>query len=320
LLNVAQKLKRREYRVDPNWDIMNDDNYYSIKQTMMSASIPRQTWNNLRPKMLRLYKVGTQQAYADLFELMASNDSFVQNMHTDMFQNYREGISGLRDPPHKLLSPLINATANAISELHANLDWDFSKYAQPTWGIFSRITKRLLLDSTILYRGSRSTRPKRNTAWFSLDAQTALGYIVPQQTSTVQALCKEMGRVSAFKPINDVLLLDLSDIKSINYIKSQITDPKVLSCFSGSWNIDPKTKAVVRISTMWCDLAWTKWLCEQGYDGYIANRVENFHAEVFFCEWNKHLQYLGTYSNSTVLQYEFCKEPYFSTDCVVWGG
>ena len=179
---------------------------------------------------------------------------------------------------------------------------------------------RTIKDDMILYRGQptetkegrpiqRPGIPKRNSAWFAIDPWTAITYILPtygffSQFSDYNAT---IGEISAFVVDKDLQLLDMSVPYNVHQMHELIVkskDDELLSIFESIWNFTDEG-TIVRKSIQKLDILWVNWLCKYGYDGYIANSDVGLHAEIFFCNWQKHCRYLGTYNTKEILQVPF---------------
>ena len=180
---------------------------------------------------------------------------------------------------------------------------------------------------SIFYKGVSNESYKRLTDmddyfWMGYDIITAKAY-AHHRTSvhTLNKFCEEMGFIGIYEMNDDINLLDMSNINTIKQLKLEIKDKDILKALNYSFIIsvnDNGHEIINRKSASEIDLIWVQWLCENGYDGYTADKFEDPHfgrfpAETMLCHPQKHIKYLGYY-DVTDMDFHYCSEPYINYD------
>lgn len=190
---------------------------------------------------------------------------------------------------------------------------------------FQGLETLMLKQGALLYRGQgghRPATPKRSTAWFAFTAKTAMGYLLPdteKNNHNLHQICSNLGNISLFQVRKDTLLMNLASATNIEMLREQLAtelgeDDEIYKAFDVSWSVDENTGEISRVSHILIDVKWANWLCSKGYLGYVATATKGLLPEVFFCDWNAIVKFRGTYDSKEVLQTEFCKEPFYSTN------
>lgn len=180
---------------------------------------------------------------------------------------------------------------------------------------------RQVVKGTRFYRGNpiqlkngkmetRPAQPRRGTAWFGMDSFTTLPYITTYlQATTLKDTYAYMGQISVFETKKTFKLIDMSDVATLDKVRKSIRDPYLLNDLEEAWSVKGKDK-VERSSNLRADIRIVEWLCEHGFDGYIAPEMGNFHAELFLCRWYDYLQLRTVHDALDVIRADFASDFY----------
>ena len=103
----------------------------------------------------------------------------------------------------------------------------------------------------------------------------------------------------------------MGDIDTVKRVRLDIsrTNPDLVELFDDAWQIQ-EDGTLKRTSSLQIDIAFVTWLCEHGFDGYIATSIGAFHPEVFMCAWSNNLELTVTYDAIDVVRADFATDFY----------
>lgn len=229
---------------------------------------------------------------------------------------------------------------NRINELR---DIIVSSYKVPlNLDVFSPVADeyhRRIPKGTYFYRGFKTYRgpldATRNYAFFAFDIWVPFGYVVPTQrqgedeeragisnTMLLKTYCEILGGVACFQVKEDLKVLDFSHVRTVRHVLSILLDAKapenVLKAFQENWELSADKNTFNRKSFDETDRIVVNWLCQQGYNGYIAGGLGIFHGEAMICEPKTNLDYLGFYEAKKDFLFPYCDAPYNKIDDLYW--
>lgn len=230
-----------------------------------------------------------------------------------------EGEFGHSPKIEKFIRKIISNVRNMnIQKANTN---DFPYYEDNT---------RIVQEGSLFYRGYRTYRGAedcyRSFAWFAFDVVSTMSYLVPPTkednkkylASTLKftntyPYCSAVGGTAIFRAERDLKLLDFSNLntlKAIRVLMSKGADQKVIQAFESGWGLDGTS--FQRNSVDMMDEIVAKWICDQGYDGYIAVGLSDMHDEILVCKNN--MKYVGDYDARKYMNFHVCNEPYSLVD------
>lgn len=189
---------------------------------------------------------------------------------------------------------------------------------------------RGIAKGTLLYRGYRNYRgvidTETNFAWFALNVMTTLSYMIPPEmeqnpyylkgretidSRTSKEYCQAIGGTAVFRFRRDVQLLDFSSVHTMRYIQEFLTrngaPKKIIDAFAAGWKI--RGDSFTRVSQEVDDAVFVEWMCQQGFDGYIATGI-NIYDEILTCNFQEKIEYIGNYDPRTDMNFHMCSYPY----------
>ncbi|HMP28699.1 MAG TPA: hypothetical protein PKD85_03815 [Saprospiraceae bacterium] len=306
-----------------------------IPKYTLNIWISKETFESLYEKVLQFSQMeNLEEAIVSLINEIIDNDDFLVNW----------GIfSLLLNDPEKYL----------VEEFgHSKDIEEFIKYTIYTLRsnllsnrIVSKkeagIMTKTLPKGELFYRGYRTYRGMadntKNYAWFAFDVVSTMSYLVPPKkednkqylakTTTFTNLydyCSAVGGSAVFQVQRDLQVLDFGDVNTLRYIKSQLNNKDVIEAFESGWRLSEKSaekpaekEKFKRYSVDVLDGIVAKWLCENGYDGYIANNVPGLHDEIMICNISNNMKYIGDYDPRIYMNFHMCEEPYSLVDSYI---
>lgn len=193
---------------------------------------------------------------------------------------------------------------------------------------------RIIPKGTLFYRGYRTYRGPADTtrtfAWFAFDVIATMNYLVPPKKednksylssnvifTDTNLYCTAVGGTAVFRVEKDLKVLDFSNFETIKEVKYALKNaPKqVIEAFESGWKLSKNS--FQRHSVDVLDSIVSKWLCENGYSGYIAMGVKGLHDEVMICNVTKNMKYIGDYDPREDMNFHICSEPYSKTETLL---
>lgn len=198
---------------------------------------------------------------------------------------------------------------------------------------------RRIPKGTYFYRGFKTYRgpldATRNYAFFAFDIWVPFGYVIPSNgkgedekragvgnTMLLKTYCEALGGIACFQVKDDLKVLDLSHVRTVQHVLSILIDAKapenVLKAFQENWELSADKSTFNRKSVDETDRIVVNWLCQQGFNGYIAGRLGIFHGEAMICEPKTNLDYLGFYEAKKDFFFPYCDAPYNQAEHLYW--
>lgn len=198
---------------------------------------------------------------------------------------------------------------------------------------------RRIPKGTYFYRGFKTYRgpldATRNYAFFAFDIWVPFSYVIPSakkgederragvgNTVQLKTYCEALGGIACFQVKEDLKVLDFSHVLTVRHVLSVLQDlraPKdVLDAFQSNWELSSDKNQFKRISVESTDRIVVNWLCQQGYNGYIAGGLGVFHGEAMICEPKTNLDYLGFYEAKKDFFFPYCDAPYNQVEHLYW--
>jgi hypothetical protein len=159
-----------------------------------------------------------------------------------------------------------------------------------------------------------------NYSFFSTSINTTLDYITPWKDTVYESynFCDNIGEIYVFLTTRPLKLLNFSDIRAISYIRLRLTELnaplEVIKSFEKGWKINGD--GFERESSLDDDIVVVKWLCDNGYDGYIATGLQSLADEIMLCNPRQTLTYMERYSIAN-FNVHVCEEPYWSSNILM---
>jgi hypothetical protein len=198
---------------------------------------------------------------------------------------------------------------------------------------------RRIPKGTYFYRGFKTYRgpldANRNYAFFAFDIWVPFSYVVPSykkgedeeragvgNTMQLKSYCETLGGIACFQVREDLKVLDLSHVRTVVHVLSILENnqapPNVLKAFKTNWELSVDRTKFDRKSVDVTDRIVVTWLCQQGFNGYIAGGLGLFHGEAMICNPRENLDYLGFYEAKKEFLFPYCEAPYNETDDLFW--
>lgn len=312
-----------------------------IEKMLLGPMHTTKTWEKLQPTLLRLVRSDNpvRVIFRRIFAKIRTNADYIANIdNSGGFLALIELIFGSTETGEMFDHLLERENEWNIQKLymlkviikqHVPVHWEQRFPAETGYLTFlwNQLPRKVSKD-TLLYRGfTKKSGPisKRPDAWFAMCPMVASIYMVPgewKDGNTVSKYCSDMGSISVFRATNEFTLIDLSNVKNVKHVRNIMIQTKtaenIINAFDRSWKIAPDGK-IARKSILHLDIIWANWLCENGFQGYIAGPT-SIHAEIFACNWRDYIGYLGTYKREEVLQVDFCNQIYVDADCMLHYG
>ena len=166
----------------------------------------------------------------------------------------------------------------------------------------------------------------KKSAYFATSIMTTLNYITikedDESTITSQQYCDTIGEIHVFKTRHDLRLLNLSNVQNVKYLRAKLLEmgapQKVLDAFEEGWIISELdgVEKLSRSSEYTRDYLVVNWLCENGFNGYLATHVSRFHDEIMICDPSKNLKYMLKHTTND-LNIPICEKPYNELEIVM---
>jgi hypothetical protein len=164
----------------------------------------------------------------------------------------------------------------------------------------------------------------KKSAYFTTSIMTTLSYLTNKEEIyySSKEYCENLGEIHVFKTRHDLRLLNLSNVKSVKYLRAKLTEmgapQKVIEAFENGWVILEKdgTETLGRVSYFHTDYLVVNWLCENGFNGYLATHVSTFHDEIVICDPSKNLKYMLKHTSED-FNVPVCQEPYNDIDILM---
>jgi len=184
--------------------------------------------------------------------------------------------------------------------------------------IFLPKSFKLLRGSTWKYNALYPFDPKRDHKFFSVSMKTAIIYMsgntqigdVNIQTSSY-LYCQFLGEISVYETKNHLKLFNLSHANTVRHILKKLQElnapSEVVEAFEYGWSL--QNDEFVRQTTLEFDFIFINWLCEKGFNGYLATNVKELHDEIFICNTSKNLR-LTEINGVDEFNVPICKYPY----------
>jgi hypothetical protein len=163
-----------------------------------------------------------------------------------------------------------------------------------------------LKEGTILYRGYQTPTdpthrrhlipPGRPFVFFTPNPFVALGYAIPSDISN------DLGKIAVYQTSRRLKLLDFSNYRTLDYIHALLNElgaPRnVIDSLLTGWfgwkdfgtkdfkGPSPRSreKTFERMSDEGVDIPVVKWICSQGFNGYVALNVDGLGDEIVLCD------------------------------------
>lgn len=162
-----------------------------------------------------------------------------------------------------------------------------------------------LKEDTILYRGYQKPTdptyrrhlipPGRPFVFFTPNPFVALGYAIPKSANI------DLGEIAVYRTTRPLKLLDLSNYRTVDYIYALLNElgaPRdVIQSLLYGWfgwegfgkdfkgpSPSSREKIFKRHSDEAADFSVVKWICSQGFNGYVALNVDGLADEIVLCD------------------------------------
>ena len=163
------------------------------------------------------------------------------------------------------------------------------------------------------YRGYEEHMFSTDMTWVGFDFMNVVSYATPsiknsRATDSID-YCSRVGSVVEMRTKKPLKLIDLNDAQTVKAIMRRM-DKKVRNAFLTDWKV--VNDKVERQSNLKNDMISSKWICSNGYDGYIGIGNKMLHDEVMICMNNdtylSFVDIIKTYDVRDMIP--FCKAPY----------
>ena len=111
-------------------------------------------------------------------------------------------------------------------------------------------------------------------------------------------------------------------VQNVKYLRAKLLEmgapQKVLDAFEEGWIISELdgVEKLSRSSEYTRDYLVVNWLCENGFNGYLATHVSRFHDEIMICDPSKNLKYMLKHTTND-LNIPICEKPYNELEIVM---
>ena len=163
-------------------------------------------------------------------------------------------------------------------------------------------------------------------AHFATSIMTTLDYTTIKEDEdtavTSQQYCDTIGEIQVFKTRHDLRLLNLSNVQNVKYLRVKLAEmgapQEVIDAFENGWIISKKdgVEKLKRNSGYTGDYLVVNWLCENGFNGYLATHISRFHDEIMICDPSKNLKYMLKHTSED-FNIPICEEPYNEFEIVM---
>jgi hypothetical protein len=164
----------------------------------------------------------------------------------------------------------------------------------------------------------------KKSAYFTTSIMTTLSYLTNKEEiyNGSKDYCENLGEIHVFKVRHDLRLLNLSNVHNVKYLRVKLAEmgapQEVIEAFENGWVISKKDRVenLRRVSYFHTDYLVVNWLCENGFNGYLATHISKFHDEIVICKPSKNLKYMLKH---TVKDFNvpMCQEPYNDIDILI---
>jgi len=265
---------------------------------LLNPFISRETFHMLLPAIKKV----SEALYSEKLSLGEKNEAvkkYLENIVLDEnlldWGNLEYIVSNIKpvDPlmietnrgKHKSCYDMFDS---AFIKLKHNYKTPLNQFKVEKTGV-EEISYTIVPKGVYLYRGYADGNAKNGLStdrafdWFAFDFFTCSFYAASNASSqTAAEWIKQDSGIAVFKTNRELRVLDLTKAKTVLYLQSA-APLEIRDHFLYAWKVTPSGK-VKRRSSPSRDAKIVKWLCKQGYDGYIGIGFENLHDELFLCD------------------------------------
>jgi hypothetical protein len=157
----------------------------------------------------------------------------------------------------------------------------------------------------------------KKSAYFTTSIMTTLGYLTDRNKIYYgsQDYCSNLGEIHVFRVRHNIRLLNLSNINNVKYLGEKLKELEapedVIDAFKIGWVIKEEdgTEKFSRQSYYSKDYLVVNWLCENGFNGYLATHTLGLSDEIVICDPSRNLKYMLKHT-SVDFNVPLCEEPY----------
>jgi hypothetical protein len=138
------------------------------------------------------------------------------------------------------------------------------------------------------------TETGKSFLWYGLELVSILNYALPEyveEDPSITNYCNnELGYVGTFVVNQDLRLLNLMNTSTLDYLNTTVKDEEVLKVIKNIVYVEDSV--VKRKSFLNDDKTFVRWLCKNGFNGYISvnDAGGTLHPEICICNPEQKLE------------------------------
>jgi hypothetical protein len=137
------------------------------------------------------------------------------------------------------------------------------------------------------------TETGKSFLWYGFEPLSILNYALPEyvENSGISNYCNEyLGYIGTYVVNQDLQLLNLLNITTLDYLKTNVKDEQVLQAIDKIVYVEDNI--VKRKSVLSDDKTFVRWLCKNGFNGYMSvnDAGGTLHPEICICNPDQRLE------------------------------